>query len=123
MKHMVEAAVGLGALQRQDVQRLLDHADDAALAAVVGAHTAGVYLGDVLADGTEGDALLDLEDGGGERLRLGGRHAKEVIGEALSALGADAREFVELVDQASKGGGRCGGYFVQSGVTCGDGLG
>ena len=93
------------ALDCQDVQRLLDDADHGAIAVAVGADRARVDVRRVLAERAEGDALLDLDDrlGQGGRFFLGG--AQEVVGETLGALGSDAGQAVQLLDQLGDGSG------------------
>ena len=49
------------ALQRQYIQRLLDHADRRLVAALVRADSAGVDLCDVLAKGAEDDLLFQID--------------------------------------------------------------
>ena len=61
-EHVVEAAVLVRALERDHVDRLLDDADDGAVAARVEADRAELLLGQVAALAAEADALLDLLD-------------------------------------------------------------
>jgi hypothetical protein len=69
----------------------------------VGAEIAWAAFGNVLADITENDTLLYCHNGLGQELGLLGRHPDKVVGQPLGALWADARKFVELLNQASKG--------------------
>src|SRR5262249_42784876 len=62
VQDVVEPLVAGGPLDRQDVERLLDDADRAAVAARVGADAARVRLRDVEALGAEDDPLLDVDD-------------------------------------------------------------
>ena len=109
---MSRAARGRGretarALDREDVERLLDDADHVRSRAASVQMQQGSTSVDVLAERAEPDALLDLDDRLGERLRFLGRGAQQVIREALRALRADAGQPVELVDQPRDGrGGR-----------------
>ena len=69
-EHVVEAAVLVRALERDHVDRLLDDADDGAVAARVEADRAELLLGQVAALAAEADALLHLLDRRRERERL-----------------------------------------------------
>ena len=59
---MVEAAVLVRPLERDHVDRLLDHADNGAVAACVEADHAELLLGQVAALAAEADALLHFLD-------------------------------------------------------------
>jgi len=97
---VVEAAELARALDRHDVARLLDDADDALVAARVGAHGTELALGEVEAAPAEADALLDLDDRLGEREDLLARLPEDVEREALRAARSDPRQPRELLDQA-----------------------
>ena len=98
-EHVVAAVELAGALDRDHVARLLDHADRGRLAALVLADAAGGLGGQVEADLALAHRLLDLADGVGERERLLVGHAQDVEGEPLSGALADARQARELGDQ------------------------
>ena len=100
---VVAAAEFAGSLDGHDVFGLFDHADHRAEAALVGADGADVGLGDVSADLAEPHALLDFEQGVGERLNLGGVFVEDVEGDALGALGADPGQVSEFVDELLDG--------------------
>ena len=71
---VVEAVELAGALDRLDVERLLDHADARAVALRVGAERARIDRGDAVARGAVEELLLDLEDRlreAARRLQLG----------------------------------------------------
>ena len=79
---VVDAAVLVRLLERDEVGGLLDDADDRVVAAGVEADAAELLLGQVAALAAEADALLRLADRLGERERLllrrraaGGRRA------------------------------------------------
>ena len=74
-EHVVEAAVLGRALERDQVDRLLDDADDRVVAPRVEADRADLLLGEVAALAAEADALLHLVIAVGERERLLLRHA------------------------------------------------
>ena len=86
---MVDAVVLVHALHRDDVAGLLDDADQAVVAAGVGADAAAGLVGEVEAELAQADLLLDLEHGVGERgaILLGG--AQDVKCEPLSGAVAD----------------------------------
>jgi len=67
---VVAAAELVRALDRDDVARVLDDADERAVPARVGADLAARALGQVEADFAETDAFLDLADRVGERERV-----------------------------------------------------
>ena len=71
----------------------------------MGAEIAWAAFGNVLADVTEDDTLLYRHNGLGQELGLLGRHPDKMEGQPLGALWADAREFVELLNQAGKWSG------------------
>ena len=98
-EHVVEAAVLVGALDRDHVGGLLDDADQRAVAARVLADLAARSLGEVEADLAEPDLLLDLADRVGERAGVGVVGAQDVEGEPLRGALADPRQLRELGDQ------------------------
>ncbi len=107
MEDVIEAAEAARAFDGQGVQGLLHHADEGTVPLGVAAEAAGVYVRQVLADGTEDDALLGLQKGLGQGPHLGQGGPQDVVGEALGALGADAWQLVELLDEPGDGpGGR-----------------
>jgi hypothetical protein len=88
-----------GALDRDDVAGLLDHADRGRLAPLVLADAAGGLGGEVEADLALADGLLDLADGIGKRERLLLRSAENVKSEPLSGALPDAGQARKLGDQ------------------------
>ena len=105
VQHVVQPVEAARALDRQDVQRLLDDADRRAVARSVAADAAGVDLRDVLADGAEDCPLLQLDDRLRERDGVVVRDAQQVVGEPLRALRPDAGQLVELFDEPRDGRG------------------
>ena len=87
------------ALDRDDVAGLLDDADHARVAALVGADPAARAVGEVEADLAQADALLDLADRLGERGGVLRRRAQDVQRQALRRARADPRQLAELGDQ------------------------
>ena len=96
---VVEPAVLVRALDRDQVGRLLDDADDGVVAARVAADLARLLLGQVPALAAEANALLDLGDRRGERGGLVRRDAQEVEREPLRRSLADAGQARELRDE------------------------
>ena len=86
-------------LDRDQVGRLLHHADHGAVAPRVAADLAGLLLGEVAALGAEADALLDLLECGRERQGLVLRHPEEVEGEPLSRPRPDSGQPRQLRDE------------------------
>src|SRR5262249_747381 len=79
------------ALDRDQVDRLLDDADDRPVAARVLADRAELFLGQVPALIAEADSLLDLLDRPGERERLVLRRPEQVKSEPVRGARAHAR--------------------------------
>ena len=90
-EHVVAPAVLVRALDRDDVARLLDDADEPRVAALVLADPAARPVGEVEADLAEADPLLDLADRVGERVGVLGVDAQDVEREPLRGALADAR--------------------------------
>ena len=103
-EHVVEPSVLVRPLERDDVDRLLDDADDGAVAARVEADRADLVLGQVAALAAEADALLDLLDRRGERqrVRLGDR--EQVKREPLRGARADPGRRVSCATRLSTAG-------------------
>ncbi len=99
-EHVVQPAELARALDRHDVGRLLDHADDRRVAARVGADRAQLALGEVEALPAEADLLLDVDDRRRQGEDLVGPELQHVEREPLRGAGADAGELGELRDQA-----------------------
>ena len=106
---MVEAAVLRRALEREEVDRLLDDADDRVVAPRVEADRAELLLGEVAALAAEADALLHVLDRVGERQRLLLRHLEEVEREPLRGAAADPGSRVSCATRFSTAGLSIGG--------------
>jgi len=114
VEDVVDAHVSAGALDAGNAGGLLNDADEALVADGAGAVGAGIDVGDVVADGAEAQAGLELADGVGEGGGVFVAGAQEVEGEALGAFGADAGELLEFVDEPGHGLGVTGhGFRVQ----------
>ena len=98
-EHVVEAAVLVGALERDHVDGLLDDADDRAVAAGVEADPAELLLGQVAALAAEANALLHLLDRRRQRERLVLRRREDVEREPLRGARADPRQARQLRDE------------------------
>ena len=104
---MVAAIVLPGSLQGDDVPGIGHHADQAGVPLVAAADGAGsVSLGEVPADGTQGDRLLGSDNVVGKLLRVLLRQVEDEKGQPLGALGADARQAGELLREPLQGGGK-----------------
>ncbi len=99
---MIQTAKAAGPIDHGDVLRLFDDADHAMVAARIAAQSAGIRVGDVVADGAVGDAILDVADRLAQPLRVLSRRAQDVERKALRALGPHTGKFLELVDQFLK---------------------
>src|SRR4051794_10317848 len=104
-EHVVAAAVLVGALDRDDVARLLDDADERRVAALVGADRAARALREVEADLAERDLLLDVADRVGERVSVLRARAQHVEGEPLGGAVADAGQLAQLGHEPLDGKG------------------
>src|SRR5262245_62559489 len=98
-EHVVEPAVLVRALDRDQVGGLLDDADDRVVAPRVTADLAGLILRQVPALAAEADPLLDLLERAREGQRLVLRHAEEVEREPLRRALADAWQARQLCDE------------------------
>ena len=103
-EHVVEAAVLVRPLERDDVDRLLDDADRRVVAARVEADPAGLVLGQVAALAAEADALLHLHERARERERLLRRPLEDVEREPLRRALPDPGQARELRDEVLDGG-------------------
>ena len=115
-EHVVQAAELGRALERDDVDRLLDDADQRVIAACIETDRARLLLGQVPALATEADALLDLLEGRGEGKRLFLRALQDVERKALSRPSADAWEAVSCATRFSTEG-------LNTGAHCARGVG
>ena len=104
-EHVVEPAVLVRPLERDEVDGLLDDADQRVVAPRVDADRAELLLGEVAALAAEADALLHVLDRGGERERLVLRHAQQVEREPLRRALADAGQAGQLRDEILDRGG------------------
>ena len=98
-EHVVAAAELAGLLDRDDVLGLLDHADDRQVAPRVAADPALLGLGDVAADAAEPHLVLDLGQRADQPAHVDRVGGEQVERDALRALGPDAGQPAELVDQ------------------------
>jgi len=88
-----------GALDRDDVLGLLHDTDDGTVPPLVAADVAQLLLRDVAARRTEADLRLDLHQGLREPPYVGGLRLQDVEGDPLRALGTDAGQPAQLVDE------------------------
>jgi hypothetical protein len=93
------------ALDRDDVAGLLDDADEGRVAALVLADATARPVGEVEADLTLADALLDLADRVGEPVGVLRRCAQDVEREPLGGAGPDPGQLAELRDEPLDGRG------------------
>jgi hypothetical protein len=103
----------VGALDRHHVERLLDD-EDAVLSRFIGAQRAGIDVGCVEADGTQGDPLLHFENRLGEADRVILRRLQDMVGEPGGRFWPDARQARELVDEPAD---RLGGDTADVGCS------
>ena len=107
MEDVVAAVVLPGPLQGDDVPGIGHHADQAGVPLVAAADGAGaVPLGEVPADGTQGNGRLGGNDGVGKLPGVLLRQVENEKGQPLGGLGADARQTGELLREPLQGGGK-----------------
>jgi len=80
VEDVVDALIGAGAFDGGNRGGLFDDADETQVAGGAGAVGAGVYVGDVVADGAEAEAGFEGADGVGERFGIGVGGAQDVEG-------------------------------------------
>ena len=112
-EHVVEAAELGGALERDDVDGLLDDADERVVAARVAADRADLVLGQVAALAAEAHPLLHLRERGGERERFVLRPLQDVEGEPLRRPRADAGQAAQLRDEVLDRGAEHAAHCAQ----------
>ncbi len=100
MQDVIESVIFARAFQRQDIERLFDHADDRPIARFVAANRARVFLGDIAANRADDDAVFQLHQRFSERLRLLFRRAQEVEREALRRLRSHSRQAMKFFDES-----------------------
>src|SRR5262245_50703988 len=100
MEHVVEAAELRRSLDREDIERLLDDAQPAAVTTDVATDRAQRRVADVEAALAEDDLVADRDERGGQRSGLRVRSAQQVVGQALRGLRADAGQARERLDEA-----------------------
>ena len=96
---MVQAVVLVGALNRLDVARALDHADDAAVPLLGGADLADIAGGVVLADAAAVQVTFGVLNRLGQLHGLLGRHRHDLIGHTHRTFAANTGKLGKLVDQ------------------------
>jgi hypothetical protein len=96
---MVQAMVAARALDCLDVARLAHHANASGVAHRILADGALVGRGVVKAAAAKVNLLLNLQNGLGQAARFLGIGLEQVIGDALSRLGANARQAAQLIEQ------------------------
>src|SRR5690606_39449113 len=94
-EHVIEPAELPRALDRYDILRLFDDADDRAVAARVAADPTGVLFGDVAAHLAEAHLLTHDREDLGEPGRVEALGLEDVEGDALRRPRTDAGELAE----------------------------
>jgi len=103
----------LGLVDRGDVRRLFDHTHQTLIPRGARAINTWIDIGDVVANGAKTQIRFDVSHRRGQCLGVVIAGAENVKGEALRALGPDAGELFQLIDQARHGFGKFGhGEFL-----------
>ena len=108
MKNVIDTIEITGPLDRRNVGRFFDNADELLVARRVGAVHTRVDVGDVVANGAEAQLGLHFADGVGEQGSVVFAGAKDVESQPLGALVADARQLLQFVNQPSHWFGELG---------------
>jgi hypothetical protein len=108
---MVLALELTGFLDRNDITGIRNDTERLAIAIRGSADVTDRFRCQVKADRAEPHLLLGIQERLRKGLDLRLRPFEQVEGKALGTLGADAREPLELVDQAGKGAGINGGVL------------
>jgi hypothetical protein len=103
MQHVVDAVVMAGSFYCGNVCRFLDNANQALIARRAGAVNTGIHIRNVVANRAQTQTGFDFVDGASQGCRIFFAGAQDVKSQPLGRLAANAREFFELVDQASHG--------------------
>ena len=119
-ENVVFAVEGRGLFHAKDVSGVLDEADQAGVAARVGANGAGVSLGQGAADGAVADAFARLDEELGELFRFVRVALDEMQRQAFRGARADAGQLVQGGDELGDG---IGEGHVRRGFLTMDGLG
>src|SRR5918999_1729637 len=98
-QYVVAAAELAGLLDRHNVLGLFDHADDVRVTPGVAADPALFGLGHVAADPAELHLVLHFFERVGQPAHVGRVGGQQVEGDTLRALGADAGQPAQLVDE------------------------
>ena len=99
VQHVVHALVAAAPFYRLDAGRLFDHTDQSMIPRRTGTIGAGIYIGDVIANRAQPQAGLQPAHRVCQRRRVLVRRAQDMKGKALRALGAHARQFLQLFNQ------------------------
>ena len=108
MQNMKDTVEVLGFLDGGDVCRLFDHADQALIPCSTGAVSTRIDVGDVVANRAEPEVGFDVAHRLGKPFGVIVAGAEDVEGKALRALGANAGELFQFIDQARHGFGKLG---------------
>src|SRR5688572_15671589 len=97
---MIEAFVAACALDRDDIERLFNHTDHAAIAPIIATNRARLDISNVETDRAELYRLFHVADCVGQLQRDLLRGSEQIERQALRRLGPDARQPSELLDES-----------------------
>ena len=102
MQYVIQTMILMALLERHDILRLFDDKDDRMVTARIAANIAGIARGKIAAH----RAIADLAPGFFDDMKkiadLAFRTLHHEVGQAASALDADARKFSELLSDQLK---------------------
>lgn len=106
MENVIDAVEVACFFDGGDIGGLFDDANEFLIPSRAAAVDARLYVGDVIANGTEAQLRLDVTDGYGERFGIFAARAQDMERQALSGLAADAGQFPEFVNEPGHGLGK-----------------
>lgn len=116
MQDVVLAGERLRALERQNIEWLLDNAEQTLIAVAVSANAAGIVLADVVANAAQDRVALERHQAVGKLLELRFRIVQEVKHQALGRFRADAGQTFKTFHQLAHSARELGHYdMVQLG--------
>ena len=112
VENMEDSVEVLGLLDGRDIGGFFDHAHQSLVTRGTSAVDAGIDVSDVIADGAEAEIGLDIAHRNRQGFGVFIARAQNVESETLGALGADAGELLQFIDQARHGFSELGHFGI-----------
>jgi hypothetical protein len=106
MQNVVKSSETVSTFQGKHIESFLDNTYTSVVAIGIKANVTWVGFRDVVADRAKHDLFLDGENGLGKGTGVVVGHTDEIVCEPLRRFGANARQLVELLDEAGNRRGR-----------------